>query len=33
LGAIKIAHSGTQEHRFTMQEFRQQFRAEYGGEP
>jgi adenosine kinase len=32
LGAIKVAHAGTQSHRFTLPEFRQQFRAEYGGE-
>jgi adenosine kinase len=33
MGALKIAHSGTQQHRFTMPAFRQQFRAEFGGEP
>jgi adenosine kinase len=32
MGAIKIAHSGTQEHRFTMQDFKRRFRAEFGGE-
>jgi len=32
MGAIKVAHAGTQSHRFTMPEFRRQFRAEFGGE-
>jgi adenosine kinase len=32
MGAIKVAHAGTQQHRFTIQEFRQRFRAEFGGE-
>ena len=32
MGAIKIAHAGTQEHRFTLPEFRQQYRAAFGGE-
>jgi adenosine kinase len=32
LGSIKIAHAGTQNHRFDMNEFRQRFRAAYGRE-
>ena len=32
LGSIKIAHSGTQNHRFDMNEFKQRFRAAYGRE-
>jgi adenosine kinase len=32
LGSIKIAHSGTQNHRFDMNEFRQRFRAAFGRE-
>jgi adenosine kinase len=32
MGAIKIAHSGTQNHRFDMNEFKQRFRAAYGRE-
>ena len=32
MGAIKIAHAGPQQHSFTMTEFRQRFRAEFGGE-
>jgi adenosine kinase len=32
MGAIKIAHSGTQHHRFDMNEFKQRFRAAYGRE-
>jgi adenosine kinase len=32
MGAIKIAHAGTQEHRFTVPEFRQQYRAAFGSE-
>jgi adenosine kinase len=32
MGAIKIAHSGTQNHRFDMHEFKQRFRAAYGRE-
>ena len=32
MGAIKIAHAGTQEHRFTLPEFRQQYRAAFGSE-
>jgi adenosine kinase len=32
LGAIKIEHHGTQNHRFTMDEFRARFRAEFGRE-
>jgi adenosine kinase len=30
LGSIKIAHSGTQNHRFDMNEFKQRFRAAFG---
>jgi adenosine kinase len=30
MGSIKIAHPGTQSHRFDMNEFRQRFRAAYG---
>jgi adenosine kinase len=30
MGAIKIAHAGTQAHRFTLPEFRQQYRAAFG---
>ena len=30
MGAIKIAHSGTQNHAFEMVEFRDRFRAEFG---
>ena len=30
MGSIKIAHSGTQSHRFDMNEFRQRFRAAFG---
>ncbi|MDH4115394.1 MAG: carbohydrate kinase family protein [Burkholderiaceae bacterium] len=32
MGAIKIAHAGTQNHRFDMNEFKQRFRAAYGRE-
>jgi adenosine kinase len=32
LGSIKIAHAGTQSHRFDMNEFRQRFRAGVGRE-
>jgi len=32
LGSIKIAHSGTQNHRFDMNEFKQRFSAAYGRE-
>jgi adenosine kinase len=32
LGSIKIAHAGTQNHRFDMNEFKQRFRAAYGRE-
>jgi len=32
MGAIKIAHAGTQEHRFTLPGFRQQYRAAFGSE-
>ena len=32
MGAIKIAHAGTQKHRFTLPEFRQHFRAAFGSE-
>jgi adenosine kinase len=32
MGSIKIAHSGTQNHRFDMNEFKQRFRAAYGRE-
>ena len=30
LGAIKIAHRGTQNHRFTMDEFRDQYLVSFG---
>jgi adenosine kinase len=30
LGAIKIAHAGTQNHRFTADEFADRFRAAFG---
>jgi len=30
MGAIKIAHAGTQHHRFTRDEFEQRFRAAFG---
>jgi adenosine kinase len=30
MGAIKIAHAGTQNHRFTMADFRERFRAAFG---
>ena len=30
MGAIKIAHDGTQNHRFTMEQFRSRYRAEFG---
>jgi adenosine kinase len=30
MGSIKIAHAGTQSHRFDMNEFRQRFRAAFG---
>jgi adenosine kinase len=30
MGAIKIAHAGTQHHSFTMDEFRDRFRAAFG---
>jgi adenosine kinase len=30
MGALKIAHAGTQNHRFTMDEFRDRFRAAFG---
>ena len=32
MGAIKIAHAGTQGHRFTLPGFRQQYRAAFGSE-
>jgi adenosine kinase len=32
MGSIKISHSGTQNHRFDMNEFKQRFRAAYGRE-
>jgi adenosine kinase len=32
MGALKIAHSGTQNHRYTMHEFRDRFRAAFGRE-
>jgi hypothetical protein len=32
MGSIKIAHSGTQNHRFDMNEFQQRFRAAFGRE-
>jgi adenosine kinase len=32
MGSIKIAHSGTQNHRFNMNEFKQRFSAAYGRE-
>jgi adenosine kinase len=30
MGAIKIAHSGTQSHSFTMDEFRDRFQTAFG---
>ena len=30
MGAIKIAHAGTQNHRFTFEEFRERFKREFG---
>ena len=30
MGAIKIAHAGTQSHRFDMNEFKTRFRAAFG---
>jgi hypothetical protein len=30
MGAIKIANAGTQLHRFTMDEFRDRYRAAFG---
>jgi adenosine kinase len=30
MGAIKIAHDGTQNHRFTMEQFHSRYRAEFG---
>jgi adenosine kinase len=30
MGSIKIAHAGTQSHRFDMNEFEQRFRAAFG---
>ena len=30
MGSIKIAHAGTQNHRFDMNEFKQRFRAAFG---
>ncbi len=30
MGAIKVGHPGTQQHSFTMDEFRQRFRSEFG---
>ena len=32
MGSIKIAHAGTQNHRFDMNEFKQRFRAAFGRE-
>jgi adenosine kinase len=32
MGAIKIAQDGTQNHRFTMDEFRSRYRDEFGGD-
>ena len=32
MGSIKIAHAGTQAHRFDMNDFKQRFRAAYGRE-
>jgi adenosine kinase len=32
MGSIKIAHAGTQNHRFDMNEFKQRFRVAYGRE-
>jgi hypothetical protein len=33
MGSIKIAHSGTQHHRFTRDEFDSRFRAAFGRSP
>jgi adenosine kinase len=33
MGAIKVAHAGTQHHRFTFEDFRQRYRREFGSEP
>jgi hypothetical protein len=30
MGSIKIAHAGTQHHRFTRDEFEDRFRAAFG---
>ena len=32
LGAVKIAEDGTQNHRFSMADFRRRYREEFGGE-
>jgi adenosine kinase len=32
MGAIKIAQDGTQNHRFTMDEFHARYRDEFGGD-
>jgi hypothetical protein len=32
MGAIKIAKNGTQNHRFTMDEFHGRYRAEFGAD-
>ena len=32
MGALKIAHAGTQNHRFDMNEIKDRFRAEFGRE-
>ena len=32
LGAIKIAHNGTQNHRFTLEEFKAKYKQEFGSE-
>jgi adenosine kinase len=32
MGAIKVAHAGTQHHRFTFEDFRQRYRREFGSE-
>jgi adenosine kinase len=33
MGALKIAHTGTQNHRFTLDEFHGAFRAAFGRNP
>ena len=32
MGAIKIAHAGTQNHRFTLDEFRVRYRQAFGSD-